>query len=262
MNIAGKRVLLTGASGGIGQAIARRMAQAGAELILTGRNANLLSQLGAELKARTIVADLSDAESVRRLLNEAGPVDILIANAGLPAPSSGGQGSFEEITAVLDVNLLSPLLLTRGLMKGMRSQRSGHLLYISSLAGRVASPLSPVYSASKFGLRGFAQCLRLGLHGSGIGVSCVFPGIISEAGMFVASGARPPKGIGTNTPDEVAVAVVRAIERDIAEIMVAPLILKLWCRFSDFAPRLAAWIQLKSGAQAVVAGIDEKGSTR
>ena len=104
----------------------------------------------------------------------------------------------------------------------------------------------------------YGQSRRLAMAGCGIGVSCVFPGIIREAGMFVSSGAKPPKGIGTNTPDEVAVATLRAIEEDIAEIMVAPLLIKLWCRFSDFFPGLAFWIQIKAGAQAVVGKFDEK----
>ncbi len=256
--ITGKKVLLTGAAGGIGQAIARRLAQAGAELVLTGRNREILTALGSELKAQVIVADIATPEGVRALLEQAGAADILIANAGLPAPSSGGQGTFDEIAAVLDVNLLAPVLMTRGLMKGMRSRGGGHLVYISSLAGRVASPLSPVYSASKWGLRGFAQSLRLATQGSGIGVSCVFPGIIRDAGMFVSSGARPPKGIGTNTPDEVALGVIQAIEQNRAEVMVAPLTLKIWCRFSDIFPGLASWIQTRAGAQKVVAGFDEK----
>lgn len=252
--------MLTGAAGGIGQAIARRLAQAGADLILTGRNREVLNALATELKGRAIVADISNAEGIRALIAAAGPVDILIANAGLPAPSSGGQGSFEEIAAVLDVNLLAPVLMTRGLMKGMRSRGGGHLVYISSLAGRVASPMSPVYSASKWGLRGYAQSLRLAMQGSGIGVSCVFPGIIRDAGMFVSSGAKPPKGIGANTPDEVALGVVQAIGQNRAEVMVAPLMLKLWCRFSDIAPGFASWIQTRAGAQMVVKGMDEKGS--
>ncbi len=256
--IAGKKVLLTGAAGGIGQAIARRLAQAGAQLILTGRNREVLNALAAELKAKVIVADIGNAEGVRALIEAAGPVDILIANAGLPAPSGSGQGSFDEISAVLDVNLAAPILLTRGLIKGMKGKGGGHLVYISSLAGRIASPLSPVYSASKWGLRGYAQTLRLAMQGSGIGVSCVFPGIIRDAGMFVSSGAKPPKGIGTNTPDEVALGTLRAIEENLAEIMVAPLMLKIWCRFTDIFPGLAAWIQTRAGAQKVVAGFDEK----
>ena len=252
MQIQGKRVLLTGATGGIGRATARALAAAGAELILTGRNVEALTELGAELNARIIVADLMKHDEVRRLVDEAGVVDILVANAGLPGTAPLTRFSFNAIGRVLDVNLQAPILLTNALIEGMRSRGGGHLLYISSMAGKVASPLSSLYSASKYGLRGFAQCLRLELHDDHIGVSCIFPGIIRDAGMFVNSGATPPPGIGTNSPEDVARAVVRAIEYNVAEIAVAPAMVKFWSAFATLAPGFSGWIQRKAGAAKVI----------
>ncbi len=157
-----------------------------------------------------------------------------------------------EIGRLLDVNLRAPMLLARGLMDGMRARGGGHMVFVSSLAGVTASPHSAIYSASKYGLRGFAQCLRLDLHDAKIGVSCVFPGIIRDAGMFAASGAKPPRGIGTNTPDDVARAVARAVERNIPELMVAPATLKLWSRFAALAPNFSGNLQLRVGAHRMV----------
>lgn len=252
MKIQGRRVLLTGATGGIGGAIARELAQRGAELVLTGRKPQALAGLAQELGARVIAADLARPEEIERLLGEAGEIDILVANAGLPAMAPLTKFSTRRVGELLDVNLRAPILLARGLMDGMRARGGGHLLFISSLAGLVASPLSGLYSASKYGLRGFAQCMRLDLHDAGVGVSCVFPGIIRDAGMFVDSGGKAPRGIGTNTTEDVARAVVRAIERNLAELMVAPAGLKLWSRFAAIAPTLAGSVQLKAGAARVV----------
>ena len=252
MKIQGKRVLLTGAAGGIGQAIARRLASEGAEMVLTGRNEQTLAALGKDLNARIIACDLLKPDDVRRLVDEAGSVDILVANAGLPGTAPLTRFSFNAIGRVLDVNLQAPILLANALIEPMRARGGGHMVFISSMAGKVASPLSSLYSASKYGLRGFAQCLRLELHDDRIGVSCIFPGIIREAGMFVNSGATPPPGVGTNSPDEVARAVLRAIEDNVAEIDVAPATVKMWSALATLAPGFTGWIQRKVGADKFV----------
>ena len=112
-----------------------------------------------------------------RLLAEAGEVDVLVANAGLPG--SGRLNSFtpEEIDRALDVNLRAPMLLAHGLIESMVARGSGHLLFMSSLSGRAAAPGTSVYSATKFGLRGFALALREDLAPKGVGVSVILPGL-------------------------------------------------------------------------------------
>ncbi len=251
MQIDGSTVLLTGASGGIGHAIARALAARGANLVLTGRRAEVLQPLAQELGAAAIAIDLSATAEVKRLIEQAGPVDILVANAALPA--SGRLDAFDEheIDRALDVNLLAPILLAHALAPAMVSRRSGHLLFMSSLAGKASAPGSSIYCASKYGLRGFAASLRAELRGSGVGVSAVFPGFISDAGMFAEAGVELPPGVGTRTPEDVAVAVVGAIERNRGEVDVAPLPLRTGAIFAGLAPELAATVSRRLGSDEV-----------
>src|SRR5207302_9682435 len=129
----------------------------------------------------------------------------------------------DQVDRALDVNLRAPIILARALSPAMIASGHGHMVFISSLAGKAATAGAALYNATKFGLRGFASALRADLRPSGVGVSAVFPGFISDAGMFADSGAELPRGIGTRSPQEVARAVVTAIERDRAEADVAPL---------------------------------------
>ena len=173
---------------------------------------------------------------------------MLVANAGLPA--SGRLDGFEpdEIDRALDVNLRAPVQLTRALLPGMLERGRGHVVLVSSLSGKVASVGSSVYSATKFGLRGFAAGLRQDIDGSGVGVTVVYPGFVSEAGMFADSGARLPRWVGTVTPDQVAEAVVKGVERDRAEIDVAPLSLRAGTRLGTLAPVTVARVQRRLGS--------------
>ena len=139
----------------------------------------------------------------------------------------------------LRVNLEAPIMLARELAPPMRQRGEGHLVFVSSLAGKAPSPRTAIYCGTKFGLRGFALSLRADLAGTGVGVSLVVPGFIREAGMFAASGARPPPGLGTATPQQVAAAVVRAIERDKMEVAVAPLRQRALAHLGLASPRVA-----------------------
>jgi len=253
MNIAGRSALVTGASGGLGQAIARALAGAGAKLVLSGRRADVLGTLARELGATVAVADLSDADSVRALAAAHGDIDILIANAGLPA--SGLLDSFteEQIDRALRVNLRAPMQLANALAPQMAARGCGHIVFVSSLAGKTAAAGTSVYSATKFGLRGFAGALRAELHGSGVGVSAIFPGFIRDAGMFEDADVTLPRGTGTKTPKQVAQATLRAIERNRGEIDVAPVALKLGAAISGIAPELAATVTRKAGGDEVAA---------
>lgn len=255
VSVLGGTVLLTGASGGIGQAIARAIAKRGASLVLTGRRAEVLEPLAAELGARAIVCDLAAREDVARLIEQADSVDVLIANAGLPASGLLVDLMQEEIDRMLEVNLRASIALARGLAPGMIERRRGHMVFVSSLSGKAATPASSVYSATKFGLRGFALALREDLRPYGVGVSTVLPGFIREAGMFAEAGAPLPLGVGTRAPPDVARAVITAIERNRAEVGVAPLPLRLGASVAGLAPALAAAVSRKLGSRRIAAQI-------
>jgi len=251
MRISGSKVLLTGATGGIGHAIARALRQRGAELVLTGRRTDVLEPLAAELGARALAVDLSQAAEVDRLVAEAGEVDILVANAALPAAGRLETFTMEEIDRALDVNLRAPIILAHALAPAMVQRHSGHLVFMSSLSGKAATAGSSLYNATKYGLRGFASGLRSDLAPRGVGVSAVFPGFIRDAGMFAESGVKLPPGVGTRSPEDVARATLAAIERNRGEVDVAPLTLRGGAIFGGIAPELAAKMARRMGSQDI-----------
>jgi short-subunit dehydrogenase len=245
------RVLLTGASGGIGQAIARALAARGASLILTGRRVDTLAALASEVSGEALACDLARRDEVTRLLEQAGEVDVLVANAGHPASGLLTDLDQDQIDRMLEVNLRAPIALARALAPGMASRGRGHIVFISSLSGKAASVSSSVYSATKFGLRGFALGIREDLRPSGVGVSVILPGFIRDAGMFAQAGVKLPRGVGTRTSEQVARAVVRAIEHNRAEVDVAPLGLRLGASFAGLAPGIAARFNRLLGGEKI-----------
>ncbi len=251
MNVAGRSVLLTGATGGLGHAIARKLSGAGAQVILSGRRADVLEGLAQELGAQIAVADLSDPDSVRALVDSHADIDVLVANAGLPGSGRLESFSEEEIDRALRVNLRAPIMMARTLVPRMMERGSGHIVFMSSLAGKTATAGSSIYNATKFGLRGFAGALRAELHGSGVGVSAIFPGFIRDAGMFADSGVTLPAGVGTKSPEHVASATLRAIERNKGEVDVAPVGLKVGTTFGSLLPETAATVTRRMGGDAI-----------
>ncbi len=252
MEIQGKTVLLTGATGGLGRSMALRLAGAGATLIVSGRNGDALSALVEELPGSghsSVVSDLGEPEAASLLAAAVGPVDCLVANAALPATGRLGELSGEQVARMLRVNLESPILLTQTLLPGMLERNRGKVVLIGSLAGKAGSPRSSIYNATKFGLRGFAFGLRGDLVGTGVGISVVAPGFVREAGMFADSGARAPAVMGTATPAQVADAVVRAIEGDRAEITVAPAKQRALAHVALASPSLSQRFQSGSAGQ-------------
>ena len=251
MDLQGRTILLTGATGGIGHAIARRLHGAGAQLVLTGRRTDVLEPLAAELGARSLAVDLADREAVARLAEECADVDGMVANAALPPSGPVLSFSVEEIDRALEVNLRAPIVLSRLLAERMAVRHTGHLLFISSLSGKSSQAGSAIYSATKFGLRGHGQGLRADLRSAGVGVSVVFPGFISDAGMFHDANVKLPKGVGTSTPDEVAEAVVGAIEHNRGEVDVAPVGMRLGATFAGLAPEISAKVTRRLGGDAI-----------
>lgn len=250
-------MLLTGATGGIGQAIARMLDERGAHLLLTARRAEELDRIAATLGGRpeALPADLT--YDVPALAERAGAVDVLVANAAVPASGPIDDFSPEQIDRALDVNLRAPIQLTRALLPGMVERGSGHIVLVSSLSGKVASVGSALYSATKFGLRGFASGVREDLHGTGVGVTVVFPGFVSDAGMLADSGVRLPRWVGTCKPEDVAKAVVDGIEDGRAEIDVAPFTVRVGVRAGSLAPGVFARVQRRLGSTKLSNAIAE-----
>jgi short-subunit dehydrogenase len=250
VQISGASVLLTGATGGIGHAIARSLAARGARLTLTGRRAEVLDELAAELGAQAAGCDLASREAVAALAGRSVQTDVLIANAALPASGELTDLTQEQIDRMLEVNLRAPIALAR--------RGAGHMVFISSLSGKTASPASSLYSATKFGLRGFALGARADLARQGIGVSTVFPGFIGDAGMFADTGLRLRRGVGTRTSGQVAAAVLRVIDEDRAELDVAPLALRLGAAAGGLAPAAVAAVMRRLGSDEVAAQMAER----
>jgi short-subunit dehydrogenase len=243
VSLVGGNVLVTGATGGIGHALVRAFAARGATVLLTGRRTDVLDHLAAEVRGRALLCDLGDRREVERLAREAdeAALDVLVANAALPASGVLTELTQEQIDRMLEVNLRAPVALARALAPGMIERGRGHMVFISSLAGKAASPASSIYSATKLALRGFALGLREDLRPHGVGVSVVLPGFISDAGLFAdARGAKLPPGVGLRSPEQVAGGVIRAIERNRAEVEVAPATLRLGATFASVAPQTAA----------------------
>ena len=251
MSLLSGRVLVTGATGGLGQAIAGALAARGAQLVLTGRRIDVLERLASELGGRAIACDFSDRADLDRLTSQAGDIDVLVANAALPGSGVLTDLPQEHIDRVLEVNLRAPVTLARALAPAMIARGHGHLVFMSSLAGKAASPASSLYSATKFGLRGFALALREDLRPHGVGVSTVVPGFIRDAGMFADAGVELPWFVRTRSPQEVAAAVIRAIQRNRAEVEVAPVTLRLGASFAAVAPAIAAEVSRRLGGDRI-----------
>src|SRR3989440_285284 len=226
VELRGKTVLLTGASTGLGPYIARRLRSAGAKFVLSARSEEALKKLADELgDSRIVSADLSRPGEPERLAQEAGAVDVLVSNAGIPATGRLATFKIEEIDRAIMVNLRAGIVLAAKLLPAMLERKSGHMVFMSSIAGKLPSGGESMYNATKFGIRGFALALREELWGTGVGVSVISPTFVSEAGMWAVTGLKPHPIAGEVSPAQVAEAVWTAIAKNRREIQVALILL-------------------------------------
>jgi short-subunit dehydrogenase len=256
VELEGTRVLLSGATGGLGRAIAAELAGKGARLVLSSRREDDLRELAGSLpggaeRHEVIAADLAEGGAAERLIEQAGDIDALVANAALPASGKLENFSSKEVERAIRVNFESPILMARAIAPNLAQRGRGHLVFISSLSGKVGSPRSALYSATKFGLRGFAFGKRADMHPHGVGVSVVSPGFVRGAGMWADAEVNPPPMVGTTTPAKVAKAVARAIEHNRNEITVAPRRQRVAAEMAYRHPEFAARLQRRSGAAEI-----------
>jgi len=193
-----RRALVTGASGGLGEAITRRLHAEGARLVLSARRTSVLEGLAAELgDAEVVPADLGRVEDAVALSERAGGPDVLVANAGLPATGNLLDLDVGDIRRAVDLNVCGTLVLTRLLLPAMVERGWGHVLLVESLAGLASTPRSSVYNSSTFALRGFGHALREELRDTGVGVSLGQAHLRVRRGMWADTRAAgpPPRGL-------------------------------------------------------------------
>ena len=258
-DLSGKTVLLTGASTGLGPHIARRLREAGAKFVLSARNEAALEKLADELgESRVIAADLSRTGEPERLAAESGHVDVLVSNAGIPAIGRLTTFKVEEIDRAIAVNLRAGIVLASKLVPGMLERKSGHLVFMSSIAGKLPSGGETIYNATKFGVRGFALALREELWGTGVGVSVISPTFVSEAGMWAVTGLKPNPIAGEVSPEQVADAVWTSITKNKREIDVVPIQLRTVLKLQALTPGVFATTARWMGATRSNEDLDER----
>jgi short-subunit dehydrogenase len=215
-------VLVTGASSGIGEAIARELASAGAKLTLVARRRDLLDKLAAELGEghRVIVADLARPERADTLAAEVGDVDVVVNNAGVQIVGRTVGTPPEDGENLLRVNVFAPMRLILAVLPAMVARGSGTIVNIASLAALAPAPGMFYYNASKAALAAASEALRGELRGTGVNVVTVYPGPVRTA-MEQAAWTKFERSVKvpTGTTGELAVMVRRAIERRRARII-------------------------------------------
>jgi short-subunit dehydrogenase len=258
MELRGAIGILTGASRGIGVYLAEHFARAGVDLALAARSAGGLEETAARVKAvgtraEVIPTDLRKRSDLERLVAQAeerlGSVDLLINNAGIEHYAHFEEIDPDVIEAVLTTNLLGVELLTRFVLPGMIARRRGHIVNVSSVAGKTAMPYNTVYSSSKAGLISFSWSLREELRRYNVGVSVVCPSFVSESGMFASwSRGRKAPGIARAvSPERVASATVKAVERNRSEVVIARGLARISDVAAAISPEISGRIARRTG---------------
>lgn len=244
MNLQGKTALVTGASRGIGRAIALELARSGVKtLLLVARDRQRLAEVGAEIEAlgvevAKLAIDLTKSEEVNIAVAQAwrdrGPIDLLINCAGVAHQTPFLQSQLPKVREELSLNLMGMYAMTRAIAKRMAARREGAIVNVSSLMGKVAAPTMSTYSATKFAILGFTQALRSELAPYNIRVSALLP-TLTDTDM--TKQLQLFRWVVPMTPEEVAKALIIGLRKDSPEIIVGwQSHLAVWCQ------RLAPWL--------------------
>lgn len=230
MNLANKRILLTGATGGIGELIALKLAKKGAILVLVGRNTDKLTALQASIqevsgKVFCITADFNSAGASQRVASEAkqhlGQIDVLINNAGVLDFTELQDQSDERIAEMIHTNVTALIQLTRAIVGDFKAKNHGHFLFIGSIFGSLGFPHFATYCASKFAVHGFSQALRRELVNTKIGVTYIAPrGIDTPMNAPNIDAMWKKSGNAVDKPEKVADLIVKALEQEKQELFI------------------------------------------
>lgn len=254
--LSNKHVLLTGASRGVGPIIAAALAKRGANVALIARSENLLFSVSENLrsfKVKTLVEafditkPLERRRLVKRVIEKFGRIEILINNAGVETEGPFLSLSLSAIRETVELNLVAPIELTHLILPYMLKQQAGHIVNISSIGGKAGSPYDAIYCGTKAGLAEWTRGMRLEMEHAGIQFSTIFPGYVTEVGMFARFGMTPPWAIGSCTPEQVAEGVVRAIERNEPEIIVNSRPLRPAFALAALFPKAGDWLMHRVG---------------
>jgi len=243
-------ILITGATSAIGGALAQRYARAGVRLYLQGRNAEVLDQVAARCRGRgaevmTHRQDLRDFSRLTEWLESLEPMDLVVVNAGMNIHiGPGGESEpWEQVDALLDVNLKAVMRVVHAVLPNMRARGRGQIALMSSLAAYFGLPVTPAYSASKAAVKAYGEALRGWLAPEGIRVNVILPGYVASPMCDAMPGPKPFLW----PPERAAAAIHRGLARDRARISF-PFPLNLGCWFLAVLPaRLSAYIVRRLG---------------
>lgn len=251
----GRTAIVTGASAGIGEQIARALAGERMNLVLAARSADKLQSLADELsqtgiRAMTAPTDVRETselkELVERTVNEFGSIDVLVNNAGIEAFRRYHEIDVEQIRRTIDVNLTATLILTRLVLPTMRESGRGHIVNISSTAGKHGPAYGAAYGASKAGMIALTESLRGEYHGSGISASVICPGFTNSGGIYDRMkreiGRGTPPQMGSTTARAVAHAVIKAVRGDRPELIVNVPPMRPVMVLNEMFPTVGQWI--------------------
>jgi len=255
-----RTALVTGASRGIGIHLVRALAEENMNVVLSGVSQSELSQAEKTLsksgaRVISVPTDLEDRVAVESLIatatKEFGAIDILVNNAGIESFFPYHKLRIDYIERIIRVNLTSAMILTRLVLPGMLARRTGHVVNMSSLSGKAGPPCSEPYVATKAGLIAFTESLRAEYAGTGVGFSVIVPGFV-ETGIYQRvveeTGLKAPALLGTSQPDAVARAMVRAIKKNLPEVIINPGPTRLLTTLAEISPALGEWLMRRVGA--------------
>lgn len=228
MSWAGRRVWVTGASSGIGAALARAFGAEGATVILSGRNRAALAEVAASLPDSVILPfEATDFEALPAIVDHAGPVDLLVNNAGISQRSLAEETDLGVYRTLMEVDFFAPVALTRLVLPAMLARGEGHVAAVASVAGKVGAPQRSGYCAAKHALIGFFDSLRTEVVHRGVKVTTIVPGFVrTEIGARALTGDGSVKGGGADdvdagiSPDEAAAQILAGFRAGLREIPV------------------------------------------